>query len=175
MEDAQGSMVPVSSVPRELQKPPSLADLWPQMTGLITALVTVCAFGDKVLTVFLFVQKEAPVRVYLTNACIAFFEACSAMTVNQNVFVFILLAFLCLRVNIWETRQCRSKENQVAELNFDWLHQLLATEDADSQDDAGPVGAALQDNAGPVAILPRKQTRKKTNETFFFEHPIEDL
>jgi hypothetical protein len=37
------------------------------------------------------------------------------------------------------------------------------------------VGAALQDDAGTVAILPRKQTRKKTNEIFFFEHPIPDL
>ncbi len=26
-----------------------------------------------------------------------------------------------------------------------------------------------------MAILPQKQTRKKTNETFFFENPIEDL
>jgi hypothetical protein len=40
---------------------------------------------------------------------------------------------------------------------------------------AGPEGAALQDDAGTVAILPRKQTRKKTNETMFFENPIEDL
>ncbi len=60
--------MPVSYVPPELKNPPSLADLWPQMTGLITGLAAVFAFGDKILTFFLFVQKEVPVRVHLTNS-----------------------------------------------------------------------------------------------------------
>jgi hypothetical protein len=114
------------------------------------------------------------VRVNLTNASIAFFQACSAVTVNQSCFMFIFLACLCTTVNWWETRQRRSKEHQVAKLDFDWLHPLLPTEDANSQDDDAPVGAALQDDTGIVAILPRKQTKKKPEQSHFFLYPIED-
>jgi len=167
MEDTQESTLPVSLVPSGVYKVPSFTDLLSVLTGLIGFLVGSYALGAKLITGFLVFQNEVPVRNYLTNAGIKFFHACDVMTVNQSLGVFILLACICHIVNFLEKRQCQKKRKEVANLRFDWLHRLLATEDADSQDDAGPVGAASQ--------LPRKQTRKKINKTFFLENPIEDL
>jgi hypothetical protein len=189
MEDARG--------PRDIYTVPSFADLWPQLTTMITCYLALNTLGFTVTKALLYFQYEAPVRIYLTNAGIEFFHACNLPTVNQSLIVFFVLALICYRINDCEKKQCHKKQKKVANFELDKLSQWLAKTYTDSQDDAGPVGAASQDDAGPVgaasqddtgpvgaasqddagtvSILPRKQTRKKTNKTMFLMNPIEDL
>ena len=192
MTDTQQSMVLVSSVPREIQTWPSLKDLWPQITGF----VGVCAFWQHLLNMYLFVQNQAPVRVCLTNICIACFKAFSAMSVDESLILFIFMAFVCQTKKSWENNEYQRKRLQVQtkyllqscefwfqidQDNNEYGDIDQCPEEPDLQEvaadgaNAHSSGSDSKVDAGPVAIVRGKPVTQKRKEYKLFENLIKDL